>query len=59
MVPPGQHPFEEEKESISKKVFDENIGAAMEKWGEKLRETADVKIYLSSPTAAMEKTEKK
>jgi len=59
VVPPGQQSFEVERGDIAKIVFNEKMGAAVEKWADKLRESAEVKIYLSNPAASGEKSEKK
>jgi parvulin-like peptidyl-prolyl isomerase len=46
MVPSKPQPYEEAREMIAKRVFNEKLGKAVEAWADKLREVSDVKIYL-------------
>ncbi len=46
VVPSKPQPYEETREMIAKRVFDEKLGKAVEAWAEKLRAVSDVKIYL-------------
>jgi len=48
VVPAALQRFEEVRDEIKKKVFNEKLNASVEEWADKLRVTADVKIYLSN-----------
>jgi parvulin-like peptidyl-prolyl isomerase len=45
-VPSKPRPYEEAREEIAKKVFDDKLKKAMEEWTERLRTASDVKVYL-------------
>jgi hypothetical protein len=47
VIPARQQPFEQVRKEIWKKVFDATLSRTMEDWFHKLREAADVEIYLS------------
>ena len=47
VIPARQQTFEEVMQEIRKKVFEATLDKAMKDWIHKLREAADVKIYLS------------
>jgi hypothetical protein len=57
VVPSGRQPYEEVRQKIAKEIFNTKLNALMEEWAGRLRETADVKIYITS-TAAGEKAGK-
>jgi hypothetical protein len=46
-VPAKTKPYEEAREEIAKKFFDENIRKAMDEWTSKLRAAANIKVYLN------------
>jgi hypothetical protein len=46
VVPSKPQPYEEAKEAVSRKVFDEKVRKAVEDYADKLRDVSDVKIYL-------------
>jgi parvulin-like peptidyl-prolyl isomerase len=48
VVPSALQQFEEVREEIKKKVFNEKLNASVGEWADKLRVAADVKVYLSS-----------
>ncbi len=54
VVPPALQHFEEVREEIRKKVFNEKLNASVGEWADKLRAAADVKIYLSGSGALEE-----
>lgn len=56
VTPPALRPFEEAKEEIAKKVFNEKLNASVAEWAGKLKDSADVKIYMASPASSGEKT---
>ena len=58
VTPPALLPFEESRDEISKKVFNEKLNASVQVWADKLRESADVKIYIASPASSGEETGK-
>ncbi len=47
VVPARQLPYEEVKNQIWKKVFDAALGRLMVDWFHKLRDAADIRVYLS------------
>jgi hypothetical protein len=47
IIPAKPKPYEEAKEEIAKKFFDENIRKAMDDWTNKLRAAAKIKVYLN------------
>ncbi len=46
VVPSKPQPYEEAREMVSRKVFDEKVRKAAEDYADKLRAVSDVKIYL-------------
>jgi parvulin-like peptidyl-prolyl isomerase len=46
VAPSRPQPYEETRERIGKRVFDENLGKAVESWVDKLKAVSTVKIYL-------------
>jgi parvulin-like peptidyl-prolyl isomerase len=44
-IPSKPQPFEEVKESIANKLFNEKLNKAVEDWAQKLRNASDVKVY--------------
>ena len=46
VVPSKPQPYEEAREMIAKKVFDDKVKKAVEDYADKLRAVSDVKIYL-------------
>jgi parvulin-like peptidyl-prolyl isomerase len=46
VVPSKPQPYEEAREIVSRKVFDEKVRKAVEDYADKLRAVSDVKIYL-------------
>ncbi|HEX9136365.1 MAG TPA: peptidyl-prolyl cis-trans isomerase [Nitrospirota bacterium] len=46
VVPPQQQPFEQAQEAIRNSVFNIKLAEAANEWIRKLRESADVKVYL-------------
>jgi len=57
-VPPSQKPYKEAREDVGRKVYDVKLKALVDDWVGKLRDLAEVKIYLSSPSPSGEKTGK-
>jgi parvulin-like peptidyl-prolyl isomerase len=47
MVPPQQQPFEQVRQEIRSKVFYVKLSEAAKEWIRKLKESADIKIYLA------------
>ncbi|HUI67040.1 MAG TPA: peptidylprolyl isomerase [Nitrospirota bacterium] len=47
VVPPQQQPFEQVQVEIRNKVFSAKLNAAMNEWIRKLKESADIKVYLA------------
>ncbi len=47
MVPPVQQPFEQVEQGIRNEVFFINLNKALDEWIRKLKESADIKIYLA------------
>ncbi|HXY55261.1 MAG TPA: peptidyl-prolyl cis-trans isomerase [Nitrospirota bacterium] len=47
VIPPQQQPFEQVQEGIRNKVFYAKLGEAANDWIRKLRESADIKVYLA------------
>ncbi|RPI37404.1 MAG: peptidyl-prolyl cis-trans isomerase [Nitrospiraceae bacterium] len=58
VAPSSLQPYEEAREDIGKKVFDMKVKALVDDWVGKLRETADVKVYLASSPSSGEMTGK-
>jgi parvulin-like peptidyl-prolyl isomerase len=58
VVPPSLQPYEEAREKIAKKLYDAKLKELVDDWAGKLRDIADVKIYLASPPSSGEKTGK-
>ena len=58
VVPSSIEPYEEVRQQIAKKIFNRKLNASVEDWADKLRDSADVKIYLASPAATGEKSGK-
>lgn len=56
VIAPSQQPFEEAKRDVANKVFDMKVKALIDDWAGKLRDVADVKVYLASPPPSGEKT---
>jgi hypothetical protein len=46
MVPPVQQPFEQVEQGIRNEVFWIKLNEAMNEWIRKLKESADIKVYL-------------
>jgi parvulin-like peptidyl-prolyl isomerase len=46
VIPSSPKPFEEARQEIGQKVFDEKVRKAMNDWTAKLRAASDIKIYL-------------
>jgi len=46
IIPAKPQPYEEVRQAISKKVFDDKLKKAVEDWANKLRAVSDVKVYL-------------
>lgn len=46
VVPSRPKPYEEAREEIAKKFFDEKLKKSMDEWTGKLRAVADIKVYL-------------
>jgi len=48
VTPSRAMPFEQAKDSLARKVFEEKLKKAVEEWSDKLKAAADVKIYLAT-----------
>lgn len=48
VIPSSPKPFEEARQEIGQKVFDEKIRKAMNEWTTKLRAASDIKMYLKN-----------
>jgi hypothetical protein len=46
VIPAKPQPYEEARETVARKVFDEKLKKAVEDYAEKLRAVSDVKVYL-------------
>lgn len=46
VIPSQPQPYEESREMIAKRVFNEKLGKAVEAWADKLRAVSDVKNYM-------------
>ncbi len=46
VVPSTPKPYEEAREEIAKKIFNEKLKQAMDEWTAKLRAAAEIKVYL-------------
>jgi hypothetical protein len=46
VIPSKPQPFEEAREAVAKRLFDEKVKKAMEDYADKLRAVSEVKIYL-------------
>jgi hypothetical protein len=46
-TPPEQQPFEEAREVIAKKLYGEQVNAAVKEWARKLREGHEVEVYIT------------
>jgi len=49
MVPPMQEPFEQVQQGVRNKVFFIKLNEALKEWIRKLKESADIKVYLAGP----------
>jgi len=58
VVPSSLQPYEEARNEIAKKVFNTKLKALVEDWTGKLRDVADVKVFLASPAPSGEKAGK-
>jgi hypothetical protein len=47
MVPPQQQPFEQVREAIRPNVFYAKLNQSVDEWTKKLRESADITVYLA------------
>jgi hypothetical protein len=47
VIPESQQPFEEARDAIRATVFRKKLGMAIDEWTVKLRESSEIKIYLS------------
>ncbi len=47
MMPPVQQPFEQVEQGIRNEVFFINLNKALDEWIRKLKESADIKVYLA------------
>ncbi len=46
VVPSKPQPYEQARQEIAKRIFDEKVKKAVEEYGDKLRSLSDVKVYL-------------
>ena len=46
VIPARPQPYEEAREDVGKKIFNEKVNKAIEDWADKLRAVSDVKVYL-------------
>jgi hypothetical protein len=49
MVPSTKEPYETAEPVIAQNVYYEYLNKSLEQWGQKLRESADIEIYLAEP----------
>jgi hypothetical protein len=49
LVPPREQPFEEVKNTIAQRVFYDKLTKSLEDWFNKLKESADIRIYVAGP----------
>ncbi len=56
VAPSSVQPYEELKRELAKIVFDRKLKKVVDDWAGKLRDVADVKIYLASPPPSAEKS---
>jgi len=48
VTPSRPMPFEQAKDSLARKVFEEKLRKALDEWSDKLKAASDVKIYLAT-----------
>jgi parvulin-like peptidyl-prolyl isomerase len=48
VMPSRAMPFEQAKDSLARKVFEEKLRKALDEWSDKLKAASDVKIYLTT-----------
>ncbi len=46
-VPASPQPFDEVKEAIAGRIYNEKLGKAVEEWADKLRKASDVTVYVT------------
>ena len=46
VIPAKPQPYEEVKNNIGQKIFNEKLNKAVEDWADKLRAVSEVKVYL-------------